>query len=1083
MADTPAPHTKPASPIPATPQADPLLEQVRVAMAWNGGVSLAVWMGGVAVEIDSARRAPEAVQPATGDEQTRKVYAAISKAFHRQLVVDILCGASAGGLNGALLAAAMVSGHRIPRDLMRSKWIGIGDFSSLLEPVENSDPKSIMQGGSSPADPGIFYAQLRLFFAAILGTGDADRAEVEETETPTPLEPVDVLLDVMMTNVAGEPVFFRDVWGFDLAAREYRAPFRFRKRTDYTLEALATAARSSASFPFAFEPFKVTGDAAARAGVRGARYAVDGGLLENAPITFAIDAIPNRPASTPVRRFVCYVNAAPPTAAPANPDPEAPSLSEVAGYVVNVPRDARFVDQLYAIRNETRRGVLAGALQPDLLRTSMSAITTTAAALLRTYRLRRLANALDDILGDPAQVSAVLEQTLAGDPAAESVSWLPVDLEPPDEPTRWRWGIAAAERVLHLEADILRGLILDTDTDNRTLVLHARNQIQEQLANLVELRLQLEQELRALAEANPEIDVLETMAGLDYANRPGILGALDIAWAAFADVLASNQLADVNDFGAFVGDLMEDDSADESSPRARFMKRALSIEVIRRAFATEGAVDTAERVAFAQLTPLAATEIFRYGPEPGDVPDSGEEKLTGIRLGHFAAFYRSSWRANDFMWGRLDGAARIVDLLLGPADRNTKPRFKELEELGAPVDWREFAVDLLAAGEGHAEARDWLLDDVLPDGNPDRVARLADAIMKDVTEGDGSLTRRVCACLAELEIVAEELPVLVTATAADTKLGCFTTPLKLQPASDLQGAITSLREGFATGPSGYLPNLLGRDSADESTSDLALNTLSHTLIVALATLRDVNVVLGKTLAVARVPFVSITGLTARPRPAGDPVVGLKRLLSHVPWVRIGTFGSFFGATSFVALRLATAYDRHPTLGSLWSAPTLVYWISVLAILGVLIVPGIRFAKTPSKLRKLTQGLWLLALATTAIALPIAMAAWKGHFSFAQIVATSGARDVPDWLTGLALAVALGGVPLLKFLPNFVWDKIVNRLEKLPVTILLGAIGFLLGGYASSHLGDRLSGWQLATAIAAWTSTALFIGYSILGSRS
>ena len=31
-------------------------EEVRLAMGWNGGVSLAVWMGGVAVELDDARR-------------------------------------------------------------------------------------------------------------------------------------------------------------------------------------------------------------------------------------------------------------------------------------------------------------------------------------------------------------------------------------------------------------------------------------------------------------------------------------------------------------------------------------------------------------------------------------------------------------------------------------------------------------------------------------------------------------------------------------------------------------------------------------------------------------------------------------------------------------------------------------------------------------------------------------------------------------------------------------------------------------------------------------------------------------------
>ena len=43
-----------------------------------------------------------------------------------------------------------------------------------------------------------------------------------------------------------------------------------------------------------------------------------------------------------------------------------------------------------------------------------------------------------------------------------------------------------------------------------------------------------------------------------------------------------------------------------------------------------------------------------------------EDKLSGLGLAHFASFYKGSWRANDWMWGRLDGASRLVDVLLDP---------------------------------------------------------------------------------------------------------------------------------------------------------------------------------------------------------------------------------------------------------------------------------------------------------------------------------------------------------------------------------------------------------------------------------
>ena len=37
-----------------------------------------------------------------------------------------------------------------------------------------------------------------------------------------------------------------------------------------------------------------------------------------------------------------------------------------------------------------------------------------------------------------------------------------------------------------------------------------------------------------------------------------------------------------------------------------------------------------------------------------------------MQFNHFGAFYKASWRANDWMWGRLDGAGWLVHVLLDP---------------------------------------------------------------------------------------------------------------------------------------------------------------------------------------------------------------------------------------------------------------------------------------------------------------------------------------------------------------------------------------------------------------------------------
>ncbi len=54
-----------------------------------------------------------------------------------------------------------------------------------------------------------------------------------------------------------------------------------------------------------------------------------------------------------------------------------------------------------------------------------------------------------------------------------------------------------------------------------------------------------------------------------------------------------------------------------------------------------------------------------------------EDKLAGLQVGHFGAFFKEAWRVNDWMWGRLDGSARIVDILLQP---------KRLRQLGRTPD-------------------------------------------------------------------------------------------------------------------------------------------------------------------------------------------------------------------------------------------------------------------------------------------------------------------------------------------------------------------------------------------------------------
>jgi hypothetical protein len=73
-------------------------------------------------------------------------------------------------------------------------------------------------------------------------------------------------------------------------------------------------------------------------------------------------------------------------------------------------------------------------------------------------------------------------------------------------------------------------------------------------------------------------------------------------------------------------------------------------------------------------------ELIQVSADTATDLDSRKEatqKLTGLQLHHFGAFYKYSWRANDWMWGRLDGAGWLVHALLDPRRLRTLQRLDD----------------------------------------------------------------------------------------------------------------------------------------------------------------------------------------------------------------------------------------------------------------------------------------------------------------------------------------------------------------------------------------------------------------------
>ena len=97
--------------------------------------------------------------------------------------------------------------------------------------------------------------------------------------------------------------------------------------------------------------------------------------------------------------------------------------------------------------------------------------------------------------------------------------------------------------------------------------------------------------------------------------------------------------------------------AGDVAPTDEIVRRMLVLEVIQTVLAGQGR--DVEQVI--DLIQVSGNERNAF-----DGRRTADEKLAGAQLGHFGAFYKHSWRASDWMFGRLDMVPRLVRVLLNP---------------------------------------------------------------------------------------------------------------------------------------------------------------------------------------------------------------------------------------------------------------------------------------------------------------------------------------------------------------------------------------------------------------------------------
>lgn len=703
-------------------------EELRLAIVMNGGVSLAVWIGGVTHEVNRA---------VSGDG----LYGGLLALTATVARVDVISGTSAGGINGALLALGRARGVDLAP--VRDLWLDKGRLHDLLRSSTDMAPTSLLLGNER------FLVDLRQAFAQLHGSG----ALVPPAEAP-------IDLTLTTTVLHGEPRQLVDDLGQVVSDVTHRGTFRFQRGPHVETDAfaqpdivnqLALAARATASFPIAFEPVycavnptpgareATTPDMTAVANFTTSRYVVDGGVLDNKPLEAAIDAVMRQRAHREVRRVLAYVVPSPGDTASAEVDDPAkiPDAGAVAlNSLVNLPRAESISRELAQIvthnatvrrRRETRLGLVRQFGRAGRMR-------LVAADLFEMYVRRRRLGAAEFIVDELCAGLATLGEGHAIGrrrrdwlvdlvAARESVPWVPEAL-PSDAVSlhgvqrRWGWGEYTVEHMAQLTLELCRrSLVVSPLLERRGRDARLRARLKAAFGQAHELAALVPAGRRsnsgfwrtrasALATAMAAVEgpsagdpigawltaaVAESATLKRRIDVPADLRALSPEWPLGAGDHLTDTVqgwlawAIASLVAGCLPDLRAVSALGDRHARTEADRRAAADLQAYVDFLSAEQAEATPSVVLAQMLALEVVqyavgahrdrddqyfELVQFSADVGHPilgAKTAAEKLAGAQLANFGGFYKRSWRANDWMFGRLDGANRLVRVLLNPA--------------------------------------------------------------------------------------------------------------------------------------------------------------------------------------------------------------------------------------------------------------------------------------------------------------------------------------------------------------------------------------------------------------------------------
>ena len=795
-------------------------KELRIALVCYGGISLAVYMHGVVKDILKLVRASRAYHsfPDVAERQavafhdsaeaggggeridTEAVYFDLIKAIGQRLelraVVDVIAGASAGGVNGVFLARALA--HNLSMDDLRDLWLEEADVTRLLAPDRKARvwSKWILR----PIIWGLTWSRLRhlapdreirtklsvflrsrwfrppfegtrltyLFDHALRRMAMVGSATSSLVPAGLPLE-----LFVTLTDFYG---YTRHIPTHDpprIDEREHRHTLRFHYQRwpggeavsdfeEHGIPALTFAARASSSFPGAFPPTQLSeidevlrrdgrtwsmrdrflahnlGHYEAAGGEADKTSFVDGSVLNNKPFFEAIQAIRRRPALRQVDRRLVYIDPDPGRPPPPHDGRVPGFFRTLKGALSDIPRNEPIFDDLALVdmlNQKTRRlRTVVEAARPRVMELVRSVVgealpAKTDSATIATWRNAanlaarkesgfayegyvrlKLAMVVEALAERIALKYGISERSVEAQEIRTALdSWAYSAGVYPDAvaaPRRsfWRRQVETPAWV-----EFLQTFDLEFRVRRLRFVIRALNQLypqvkEDRVAGVTTERLDsIKGQLYGVFDdmrRNAEIDQTETATVTPplAEGSPAEFGKADVG--ASVDRLA--QQTDLSALDIRLDRTLAEVAADPSQSE---VATELIFHYIGFAFWDVLTFSIANRRDMGEFDEI---RVDRISPDDcRTIRDGGAPAmLKGIDFYHFAAFFSRRYRENDYLWGRLHAAERLIDILIdtarddGAADGLDARAFKKrafLAVLESEAESLTYSSELIAA--------------------------------------------------------------------------------------------------------------------------------------------------------------------------------------------------------------------------------------------------------------------------------------------------------------------------------------------------------------------------------------------------